>query len=298
MDRRHFIKNSLLLTGSVFFNLNNLLPESGIPELVLVKNGNPEQMTIKAIELLGGIKRFINKRDVVFIKPNMSWDRSVEYAANTHPLIVKAVIEACFSAGAKKVIVADRTCQEARRCYKNSGIQEVTKKAGATVLFVRENQFVSVSIPEGEVLKSWEFYRPALEADKYINIPILKHHNLAGLTIGFKNIMGILGGNRGRIHRDFNRKIVDLNRVIKPTLTIIDATRILTAHGPSGGNLKDVIKAQTIIAGTDRVLTEAWAIRIFGADPSDFPLIKLAHSAGMGKSDTKKHKPLTYTFQK
>ncbi|MBO8131120.1 MAG: DUF362 domain-containing protein [Candidatus Marinimicrobia bacterium] len=297
MDRRKFLKSSILLIATSLVRINKLLSGSALTEeLVMVKNGAPEQMVKKALEMLGSMRKFINRGDVVFIKPNISWDRSPEYAANTHPEVVRTVVEECLNAGAKKVIVADRTCQETKRCYINSGIQEAASKAGADVMYVRDYHFTTVRIPDGIDLKEWEFFKPALEADKYINLPILKHHGLPGITVGLKNTMGIIGGNRGIIHRNFDQKIVDINKVIKPTLTIVDATRILKAHGPQGGRLEDVENANIILAGTDRVLIEAWSAQIFGINPANLGFIKNAYEQGLGRMDINKYKPAVYSF--
>jgi uncharacterized protein (DUF362 family) len=145
-----------------------------------------------------------------------------------------------------------------------------------------KNLFRDIKIPEGMALKKWQFYKPALEADKYINLPVLKQHSMATLTIGIKNIMGVIGGNRGSIHNDFERKIVDLNSVIRPTLTIVDATRVLRRNGPVGGNLKDVDPMRQVIAGIDPVAVEAVAAEVFGIPYKQLGYIMLSESRGLG----------------
>ena len=297
MDRRTFLKTGALLTGSVFFSRTPLKSQDVTSSnLVIVKNGFPAQMAEKTFKLLGGISRFISKGDVVLLKPNISWDRRPEYAATSNPELVSAIVKLCLNAGAKKVIILDNTCNDARRCYPNSTIQEVATAAGADVRFVRENQFIETPIPGSTSLHSWPIHREVFEVDKIINLPILKHHSLSRITIGFKNMMGLTGGNRGRIHFPFAEKIVDLNRVIIPHLTIVDAIRILRRNGPSGGNLKDVENLNTIIAGTDRVLVDAWSAKVFGLDPKSLDYLQLAHNAGMGEIDTEKNPPMTFSF--
>jgi uncharacterized protein (DUF362 family) len=297
MNRRTFLKNGALLASSVFLSRTTLKSKDATPSnLVIVKNGSPAQMAEKVFELLGGISRFIAKDDVVLLKPNISWDRSPEYAATSNPELVSAIITICLNAGAKKVIILDNTCNDARRCYPNSTIQEVATAAGADVRFVRENQFVETPIPGGTSLSSWPIHREVFEVDKIINLPILKHHSLSRITIGFKNMMGLTGGNRGRIHNPFSERIVDLNRVIIPHLTIVDAIRILRRNGPSGGNLRDVEILNTLIAGTDRVLVDAWSAKVFGLDPKSLGYLQLAHNAGMGEIDTDKNPPMTFSF--
>lgn len=301
MNRRKFLEKSTLALGGAYLGLH-LTPlvfssQKTPPSLVIIRNGKPVEMVRKAFEMLGSISKFVNRGDIVLVKPNISWDRTPRFAATTNPEIVTEVIRLCYIAGAKKVIIVDRTCNDARRCYKNSGIQEAASEAGAYVRFARDNHFKKVQIPNGREITSWSFHQDALKADKLINIPILKHHSISGgLTMGFKNMMGLLGGNRGRLHRSFHEKIVDINRVLIPQLTIIDAVRILRNNGPSGGNLDDVVQMNTIIVGTDRVLVDAWGAKIFGMDPLSFQYLRIANQEGMGEIDTEKSKPAAYNF--
>jgi len=297
MDRRTFLKTSAIITAVGFMPKHRVFSkEKETVSLVIVRNGSPAQMADEVFELLGGVSRFVSRGDYVLVKPNLSWDRSPEYAATTNPELVSAVVTLCFKAGAKKVLIVDNTCNDARRSYKNCLIQEMASKAGADVRFVRDSHFVETDIPGGTTIKRWPIHKEVFKVDKLINMPILKHHSLSQVTIGFKNMMGLVGGNRGRIHRPFPENIVDINRVIIPQLTIVDAIKILRRNGPSGGNLKDVEELNTIIAGTDRVLVDAWSARIFGKDPNTLKYLKLAHEAGMGEIDTEKFKPVTFTY--
>jgi len=172
------------------------------------------------------LQRFINKDDVVVIKPNIGWDRAPEYAANTNPDLVKAIVKECYNIGAKTVKIFDRTCNNKQRCYKNSKIQSKAEDAGADVSHMRKNKYVDVSIKDGKELSNWEIYKDYVEADKVINVPIAKHHSLSKVSLGLKNLMGVMGGNRGSIHSGFNEKLIDIDKEILPTLTIIDAYRI------------------------------------------------------------------------
>jgi len=298
MDRRKFIKTSALLTGGAVLGASRIIAkETGPADLVMVTNGQPAEMAQKLFELLGGISRFVAKGDYVLLKPNLSWDRTPEYAATTNPELVAEIVRLCFQAGAKKVVILDNTCADARRSYDACKIPEYARQAGADVRFVRDNQFVETAISNGTSLKSWPIHQEVFNADKLINIPILKHHGIGGITSGFKNMMGLLGGSRGRIHRPFPQNIVDINRVIKPHLTIIDAIRILRRNGPQGGNLNDVEQMNTLLAGTDRVLVDAWAATIFDLNPQSLEYLRLASAAGMGEIDTNKYKPRVYSFK-
>jgi uncharacterized protein (DUF362 family) len=254
------------------------------PSVVAVAEGTDyPAITRKAINALGGMKRFVKPGDVVVVKPNMGWDRSTELAANTHPQVVRAVVEECLAAGAKKVKVFDYTCNDARRCYVNSGIEGALKGIkNVECKQIESERFKKVAL-NGQFLKEWELYDEALSANVYINVPVAKHHGLSKLTLGLKNVMGIMGGNRGYIHRNLDVALADVNSHVKTHLTIIDATRILTAHGPQGGNLADVKVLNKVIASTDTVAADAFATTLFDMKPADIPVTVAAYKRGLGE---------------
>lgn len=267
------------------------LPETERILFSVVRGPDAAANVRKAVDLLGGMGSFIASGDVVFVKPNISWDRLPAQAATTNPDVVETVVGMVMEAGAKKVIVADNTCNDARRCYVNSGIRAAAEKAGARVPFMEKRKFVKKDI-RGEVIKEWDVYREVLEADKIINIPIAKHHGLSKVTLSMKNMMGLIGGARNRLHQKLSESIVDLTAFFKPALHILDATRILTANGPQGGTLKDVRKLDTIAASTDPVKIDAFGITLFGdaihgGDPGTFPHIEKARERGLGAADFK-----------
>ncbi len=300
MDRREFLKKSLQVGTAAWAFINAgpdiLLAETSNKNLIVVKNGSPREMVNKAIELLGGISKFVKKGDTVVIKPNIGWARRPEQAANTNPEIVAEIIRLCKLANASKIKVFDNTCNEMKRCYQMSGIESAAKAEGGDVSYIYPQKFKEVQIPQGKILKSWEFYSDALEADVFINVPIAKHHSLCQVTMGLKNIMGILGGNRGKIHNQFDRKIVDLNTVIRPHLTILDAVRILMRNGPQGGNLADVKNMNTIVAGQDPVAIDSFGASLFGFQGNQLGYIREAYDAGLGEVDLKKMKVKEYSF--
>jgi uncharacterized protein (DUF362 family) len=258
--------------------------------LVIVEGDEPKIMVKEAIEQLGGMSKCVSKGDVVVIKPNISWDRLPEQAANTNPQVVAALVELCLQAQASQVKVFDRTCNDARRCYLRSGIAAAARKAGAKVSFVDERRFRKIPIPKGTVLKSWYVYEEVLDADVLINVPIAKHHTLSKLTLGMKNLMGIIGGNRGIWHQDIHHYIAEFNSAINVHLTVLDAIKILTAHGPQGGRVEDVKFVGQIIASTDRVAVDAYATTLFDLNPEDIGYIKYAHQLGIGQINLDKVK--------
>jgi len=259
-----------------------------VPDLVIAQgNAAPGRLVKAAVEGCGGIRKFISRGDIVVVKPNIGWDRRPEMAANTNPEVVAEIVRLCFEAGAKKVKVFDNPVNDARRCYKQSGIADSATKAGAEVKFMESRKFKDVKL-QGAALKSWPVFSEVLECDKMINVPIAKTHGLAGLTMSLKNMMGVMGGSRGRIHQNIDECLIDVAEAVKPALTILDAVRILTANGPQGGDLSDVKIMNTIIAGTDMVAVDAYGTTLFGKKPSDLGCIRAARKRNFGKSDLPK----------
>ncbi|MCE5269427.1 MAG: DUF362 domain-containing protein, partial [Planctomycetaceae bacterium] len=230
------------------------------------------------------------------VKPNIGWDRTPEQAANTHPEVVTAIVRQCLDAGAKRVLVFDRPCNEERRTYARSGIKAAVDAIGdsrAKCLFQDKSKFVPVEIKDGKSIQKFSFYRDALESDCdcYINVPVAKHHSAARLTLGLKNVMGVIGGKRGEIHQvNIHQRIADLNLIVRPKLTIIDATRILLRNGPTGGNLKDVKVLDTLIASADTVAADAYATTLFGLEPADIGSTVAGAALGLGEMDLEKIK--------
>jgi uncharacterized protein (DUF362 family) len=247
----------------------------------------------RVLSPLGGLGAFVKKGDRVVIKPNIGWDRTPEQAANTHPLVVRSLVKMALEAGAAQVLVFDNPCNEERRCYVNSGIKAAVESLGdrrASCPFLDRRRFVPVRIAKGKSVSEWEYYRDALEADCYINVPVAKHHSSAGLSLGLKNVMGAIGGFRGKIHFSLGQRIADLNTVLKPKLTVIDATRILLRNGPQGGDLKDVKVLNTLIASSDTVATDAYATTLFQMKPEELESTVAGYKLGLGEMDLKKIK--------
>jgi uncharacterized protein (DUF362 family) len=265
------------------------------PVVAKVQGTNYAQITGDAIQALGGMKKFVNPGEVVVVKPNMAWDRTPEMAANANPAVVRQVVEMCLEAGAKQVKVLDNTCHDARKAYVNSGIKaavEGIKDPRAVVEYVDDRGFVELNIEKAKALKKWYFYKEILEADRFINIPIAKNHSEARLTMCLKNMMGAIGGWRGRIHVGLHQNIADMNLLLRPDLHVLDATRIMLKNGPSGGNLADVAVKNLVFAGTDPVALDAIGTGLFGMKPDDLGYITKAHQAGRGEMDLSKIKIL------
>jgi uncharacterized protein (DUF362 family) len=255
------------------------------PQMVVVQNGEPRALVQKALEDLGGMRRFISRQDVVVLKPNIAWDRTPEQAANTNPELVAEVVRQCWQAGAKRVIVTDVSCNEPRRCFQRSGIMAAARAAGAEVILPNPDLFREVEMG-GVALKTWPVFTPFLDADKVINLPIAKHHGLTGATLGMKNWYGILGGERNRLHQQIHQSLVDLANFMLPTLTVMDCYRVLLRNGPTGGNLEDVAVKKTLVAGTDPVAIDAYVAKAYwDLDPEHLPYLNMAQARGLGTVD-------------
>ena len=289
MRRRDFLRlcGSSILAGKLL--VRDLWAKE--PSVVALSEGTDYmQITRSVIEALGGMKRFVKSGDVVVVKPNIGWDRRPEYGANTHPLVVKAIVEEALKAGAKRVKVFDNPCNEPRRCYENSGIPAALKGVeNVEVKQMEDERYRKVKL-NGVALKEWELYSEATSANVFINVPIAKHHSLTRLSLASKNVMGIMGGNRGYIHRDIEEALADVNVAVKSHLTIMDATRILLNHGPSGGSLKDVKTLNRVMASTDMVAVDAYATTLFGIAPKDISITVTAAKRGLGEMDLSKIK--------
>ena len=291
MNRRDFLK-ATLAAGTVLAvpgvsGLFSMLEAAEKTDLAVATGPSPASITKAAIDALGGIKAFISRGDVVVVKPNIGWDRLPVYAATTNPEVVATVVALCYEAGAKQVKVFDHSVVDPRRCYKQSGIAAAATAAGGIVSFIDDRKFRDMKLP-GVALKSWPLYIEAIEADKFINIPIAKTHGLSTLTLGMKNLMGIMGSSRGRIHQRMDGSLVDLAMTVKPTLVILDAVRILTANGPQGGDLSDVRQLNTVVAGWDQVAVDAYGATLFGLKGSSLGFVVAGHKAGLGSMDLAK----------
>ncbi|MGD0656098.1 MAG: DUF362 domain-containing protein [Thermoguttaceae bacterium] len=257
------------------------------------KDLDPEQLkeaavklTENAIQAIGGLKRFVSKGSVVWIKPNIAWDSKPETAANTNPDVVATLIRLCFDAGAKTVKVGDNPCSPvAAKTYASSGISAAAKPLGAEVVFLDRSRFKDTEI-KGQRIKSIPIYPDILDCDLVINVPVIKHHKMSELTMCMKNYMGVIEKRR-TFHQDMPTCLADITRFMKPRISVLDAVRVLKAHGPQGGNLADVELKLAVAAGTDVVALDAWGAEIMGRKPTDIPSVKKGAETGLGKIDYK-----------
>ena len=306
ISRRTFLKTGIAV-GAVIYGLSYLSTLKRMPALkkhkehalrpgLVVAHGNVsdtldepaiiKEMVRRALNALGGMDKLVSKGNRVIIKPNIAWNQKPEFAANTNPYV---------EAGAGVVRVMDHTCSaNPETSYENSGIAAEARKAGADVTYIDNRRFQAFSIPGSKVLKSWDFYKEMVYADEVdvlINVPIAKQHGTSRLSMGLKNVFGMIGGDRGSLHTDIHPKIADLNKFVKIDLTVLDAFRILKNHGPTGGRLDDVDnspeRARRIIVSTDPVAADAYGATLFGIQPKDVGYIRESHEQGLGEIDSR-----------
>lgn len=304
MDRRQFIKrSSQAAIGCIFAGSAKWLgaaapsgsrrvldftvpPSSTLPQIAIAKGDSPREMVRRAIEAIGGMGRFISKGDRVVLKPNASWDRSPEQGADTNPEIAAILTELALKAGARWVIAIDHTIGEPGRCFARSGIGPAVVKAGGSIRHQDDRAFRDVEV--GGVVGKWPVMTALLEADKLINVPVVKQHSLSALTAGMKNLYGIIGGKRSALHPKIDESIVALAGFARPTLVVIDAFSVMVKNGPSGGSPGDLIHPRVVAAGTDQVALDAFAATLLGVNPSSVGHVSLAHRNGLGEMDYKK----------
>jgi len=256
--------------------------QADLPQMAIATGtSDAAQLVQKAVGALGGMRRFISRGDLVVIKPNIGWDRTPAHAANTNPRVVAEVVRLAYDAGAKNVVVTDASCNEANRCFQRSGIWKAAYDVGAEVILPAEHRFRPMRL-RGEILDEWPVYTPLVSADKIINVPVAKHHNLAGFTAGMKNWYGALGGRRNRLHQNIDVSIADLATFIQPTLTVMDATRVLMRNGPQGGNIADAKQLDTVVASLDQVASDSFGCTLIGKTPEEIPYLKMGEERGLG----------------
>ena len=287
MDRREFLKTLALTGAAVTMKWDGVMDimaqntsQAGGCDLVAVMGGEPAEMFRKAIAEFGGMGKFVKAGQKVVVKPNIGWDKVPELAGNTNPELVSEIIKQCFDAGAKEVVVFDHTCDDWRKCYKNSGIEEAAKAAGAKVMPAHEESYYrEVELPKAKSLKTAKIHSAILDCDVWINVPILKNHGGAKMTISMKNHMGIVW-DRGFFHRnDLQQCIADICTISKPAvLNVVDAYRLMKTNGPRGKSEADVVLAKVVFMSPDIVAVDTAATKFFN-QVEKMPLEVVGHLA-------------------
>ena len=292
ISRREFMK--LLASTAVAAAGASLIPQSAAFSAPLIANNSAEILVVKGkdyrrlisegLRLMDFPGRFLKPGGKVVIKPNAAWSRTPEQAADTNPVLISELIYACRKAGAGEIIAVENPCDNYKSAFRISGIESAVKAAGAKMIpLVETGDFTAVTIPRGKVLKFAQVGKKILEADLYINIPIAKVHKSAGLTMAMKNHMGAVQ-DRWFFHKnDLHQCIADISSYLRPDLTILDCTRILTTRGPKGPG--DVKVLDRVIMGTDQVAIDSYGATLFGMNPGDIGYLKAAGAMGLGVTD-------------
>ncbi len=278
------------------------LPDFSIPQIagqtISVVQGSDRVETLnKAIELLGGIERFVKPGETVAIKPNAAFASPPMLGATARPELVAEVVRLCYSRGrARKVIVADNPINDPASCFMLSGIGKAASEAGAKVILPKNHLFKNTTLAGGRLIKNWPiFFGPFEKIDKLIGIAPVKHHHRSGASMTMKNWYGLLGGRRNIFHQDINTIIAELAMMVKPTLVILDGTEVMMTNGPTGGSISDLRRANTLIAGCDMVAADSYGCSLLGLAVSDLPYLAKAEKAGAGTTDYKSLKPIFAT---
>lgn len=261
----------------------------GQPALVVAHGQDPARNVRAALERFGGMASCIVPGDVVVVKPNIGFDLGEHFAVTTNPAVVAQVVRACLEAGAKQVIVTDGPVKNVEAAFAKSGIRQAALAAGATVITPAEAEYVNTVLPGWG---TWQVLEPYMRADKIINVPVVKHHSLAGTTIGMKGWFGAIGGLRFTLHSRIDEAVAGLAQMMRPTLTVVDATRVLMRRGPGGGNLDDVRSEGAVAVSYDPVAVDAWGSTLVRVPRSKLGWLDLAEQRGLGTADWKSLGPI------
>ncbi len=252
---------------------------------------DPRRAVEHVIGALGGITRFVRRGDRVLVKPNVGFDRPPSFGVTSSPEVVGAVVGLCRRAGASEVWVFDNPINNPRRCFAVSGVGAAVEEAGGSVLLPRPSDMVPLRIG-GKAIDVWVGAgSPLARANRLIGIPTVKDHNLAGLSVTMKNWYGFLGAGRNTLHQRLHEVIVDLAAAFVPTLVVVDGTRSLVRHGPTGGRASDVVRTGKVAAGIDQVALDAWAAELMGRSPESIPSIGEASRRGLGTAQWRALRP-------
>lgn len=255
--------------------------------LVAVSRGrDAADVTAAAVAALGGMEAFVRAGADVIVKPNIcSGYYGPEYATTTNPEVVGTLVSLCRAAGASRVRVMDSPfAGPADEAYQNSGIRAAVEKAGGEMEYMTPGGFRTFPIRDGRDLSEWPVYADVLACDTLIDVPIVKEHGATRLTLAGKNLLGVIL-DPGGFHTNIGQRTADLISLCRPTLTVVDAIRVLTANGPTGGDLSDVERLDTVLASTDLVAADACAADLVGVDPRDVSYLPPAHAMGLGELD-------------
>lgn len=298
MDRRDFLKKTaaiglgagiLFLPGGLQRHAKQAFAaEASHPHLVALRGGGTAEMFERGMRSLGGIGRFVKPGQTVLVKPNMSWDVPADYAANTPPELVAALVRHCRDAGASRVVVMDHSIEFWENSREQSGIGDAIKSSGAIYAPAEKEGYYQSTALGGATLKDAKIHEAVLECDVLISVPVLKHHGGAGVSISAKNLMGCVWDRRTYHANGLQQCIADFLHARKPDLNVVDASRVITRNGPRGGSPDDVVDMRSMIISPDIVAADTAASMLLGRKQGEIEHIRLAAKAGFGEMDLSK----------
>lgn len=262
--------------------------------MAIVKGGVRSATVNKAIDLLGGIQRFVKPGERVLIKPNVAFTSAPSAGATTDPELTAELVRLCYkNAQAKEVFVADNPINDPESCFNYSGIAKACTAAGAKVIVPKSSHFRPTTLKDGKLIRDWPlFYEPLAKVDRVIGVAPVKNHVRSGASMTMKNWYGLLGGRRNLFHQDINTIILELAMLVKPTLVVLDGTMVMMRNGPTGGSVADLERRNTMIVGTDQVAVDSFGATLLELDPAQLGYIKLADKAGCGTAFFERLKPI------
>ncbi len=277
---------------------NLILPDFSIDAAghkMSIVRGEDRVATLRmALKSLGGIETFIKKGDRVLLKVNAAFASPAMLSATTHPAIITAMTQLCFSAGAASVVVTDNPINDPASCFNLTGIADAARSAGARVLLPHDDLFRPMTVKDAKLIRNWPvLYKPFADITKVIGMAPLKDHHRSGASMTMKNWYGLLGGRRNIFHQDIHNIIMELAMMVKPSLVILDATTSMMTNGPTGGSLSDLKNTNTMIVGTDQVAVDAFGASLLGKSLDELPFIGKAQAAGIGTADYHTLNPVT-----
>lgn len=316
MDRREFLRRAagaglgLAAAGALSWGLYTDQPPAARPNqgalvrppdfslsaaagrLALVRGADRAKALAAGLKAVGGMEAFVKKGEVVLIKPNAAFASPPLLGATTHPDLLAAVIQACYAAGAAKVLVTDNPINDPLSCFRLSGLAKAAADHGAELVLPTPDRFQPTSLEGGRLIRDWPLlYEPLSRADKLIGLAPVKDHHRSGASLSLKNFYGLLGGQRNIFHQDINGIIAELAALIRPSLVILDGVTSMQRNGPTGGSLEDLKQTNLLAVSSDPVAADAWAAGLLGKTPADLPWLALAQKAGAGTVDYRSLNP-------
>ena len=244
------------------------------------------QGVAEALDLLGGMEAIICPGDTALIKPNLIAARSYETGVTSNPHVVCALVREAKRCDARRVIVGDGAAvgYDTTEVLEVTGMRRMAEEAGAEVVDFKRGEFRTVIVPGGRIHRRLRVCAPLLDAQVVINVPVMKTHDALPVTLGLKNMKGVIHENdKKRFHRwGLNESLVDLNRVALAELTVLDGTVAHEGPGPTRGT---PVNLGLLIASTDTVAADVVAATVMGFDPHDIDHIRLCAEAGFGEGN-------------